>query len=95
MTLPNRNIVNPYAGAADIPPAEPVSRRPGLIAAIIATIANWVERRAEQRVRRPRRPGRAPPVPDSLRADVGLPPLPQRLPDWWDRLPIPPDRERM
>lgn len=51
-----------------------IFRRRGIIAALIRSIARAAERRSEARFR-------AQPVPDYLRADIGLPPAPPRWPD--------------
>jgi hypothetical protein len=62
-----------------------IARKPGniasLLGAIIAVGANWRLDRAHRRYRS----GRAPHVPDHLRDDLGLPPLPPKLPDWWEQ----------
>jgi len=46
-------------------------RLPGRIA---AGLARW-----SRGYRKPRLP------PDDLRQDIGLPPLPEKFPDWWER----------
>jgi hypothetical protein len=52
-----------------------------LLGAIIAVGANWRLDRAHKRYRS----GRTPAVPDWLRDDLGLPPLPPKLPQWWEQ----------
>jgi hypothetical protein len=52
-----------------------------LLGAIIAVGANWRLDRAHKRYKS----GRAPHVPDWLRDDIGLPPLPPKLPEWWEQ----------
>ena len=52
-----------------------------LLGAIIAVGANWRLDRAHKRYRS----GRAQPIPDWLRDDLGLPPLPPKLPEWWEQ----------
>jgi hypothetical protein len=52
-----------------------------LLGAIIAVGANWRLDRAHRRYRS----GHAQPVPDWLRDDLGLPPLPPKLPEWWEQ----------
>ena len=64
-------------------PAGTIYRRQGVIASLVsAAFAPLVEWRGWRRKRW--RSGAEPPVPDWLREDVGLPPAPPRLPEWWE-----------
>lgn len=63
----------------------PVYRRQGIIASLVAAIAAFAANRRLRRAARRHRSGAAPPVPDWLREDLGLPPLPPRLPEWWEQ----------
>lgn len=70
---------------SDITLRVPVYRRRGVIASLIGALVAF---RANRRLRwaaRRHRSYRAPPIPDHLRADIGLPPQPQRLPNWWEQ----------
>jgi hypothetical protein len=62
-----------------------VARKPGgiasLLGAIVAVGANWQLDRAHKR----HRSGYAPPIPDYLREDIGLPPLPPKWHQWWEQ----------
>ena len=70
----------------DITVRVPVAyRRQGVIASLFAGViavgANWRLDRAHKR----HRSGYAPLPPHWLREDIGLPPLPPTLPEWWEQ----------
>jgi hypothetical protein len=70
---------------SDITLRTPVYRRRGIIGSLIAdAIAAWSARRQLARITRQYRARAIEEVPDYLRADIGLPPLPKRLPNWWE-----------
>ena len=78
------SIDNDRALPTDITPRTPVYRRQGIIAALIARlVARATTRRMMRRLARPKG-YRAQEVPDYLREDIGLPPLPPRPPDRWE-----------
>jgi len=71
---------------SDITMRVPIYRRRGVIASLIGAIVSY---RANRRLRWAAKRYRnyvAPEVPDHLRADIGLPPLPPRLPTRWEPL---------
>jgi hypothetical protein len=70
---------------SDITMRTPVYRRRGVIASLIAdALAAWSARRQLRRITRQYRGLSPQPIPDYLREDIGLPPLPKRLPNWWE-----------
>jgi hypothetical protein len=81
------NHLSDSALPSDVTLRAPAYRRKGIIAALVAAGAALLANRKLRRASHRYRSGRAPPVPDWLREDVGLPPLPRKFPDWWERLP--------
>ena len=70
---------------SDITMRTPVYRRRGIIGSLIANaVAVWSAKRQLARITRQYRTGPVQEIPDHLRADIGLPPLPKRLPNWWE-----------
>jgi len=66
-----------------LPPLAPVYRRKGILASLLSAVAAFLANLRLRRASRRYRSGKAPPVPEWLREDIGLEPLPPRLPDWW------------
>jgi hypothetical protein len=82
------NLAADSALPSDVTLRAPIYRRRGIIASLIATtIARWSARRQLDRIARQYR--RQPPVelPNYLREDIGLPPLPPRSSGWWEIRP--------
>ena len=63
---------------------KPVYRRNGIIAALLVVLATRSANRQLAKATRRYRSGRTPDVPDYLRDDLGLPPLPPPLVQWWE-----------
>jgi hypothetical protein len=85
MSVQTKGRIDP-ALPTDITPRVPiVYRRQGgfasLLASIVAVGANYRLDRAHRRYRS----GYAPPIPDYLREDIGLPPLPPTFHQWWEQ----------
>lgn len=69
---------------SDITMRVPIYRRRGIIASLIGAIVTY---RANRRLRWAAKRYRtyvAPPLPDYLREDIGLPRLPPPPPTWWE-----------
>lgn len=87
MSFDFEELTSGRALPTDVTPRQPIYRRRGIIAAFATALAvHAANRRLRQIAKRFRR-GRAPDIPDHLRADLGLPPLPPRLPGWWEIRP--------
>jgi hypothetical protein len=69
----------------DITHRVPVYRRKGIVASLVAAVVTLGANRRLSRASRRYRSGNSPPVPDYLRQDIGLSPLPPKLPDWWEK----------
>ena len=69
----------------DITPRAPIRARQGIVASLVSALVALTANRRLRRASRRYRSGNSPPVPDYLREDVGLPPLPAPLPNWWER----------
>lgn len=65
-----------------------IYRRRGVIASLIFTaLAAWSARRQLKAITRHYRRKPLAPIPEYLREDIGLPPLPPRSPTWWELRP--------
>ncbi|HHY50018.1 MAG TPA: hypothetical protein GYA10_09755 [Alphaproteobacteria bacterium] len=81
------DLINSRPLPTDVTPRQPIYRRQGIVAALLTALAvHAANRRLRQIARRFRR-GTAPEIPNYLREDLGLPPLPPRLPSWWEIRP--------
>ncbi len=85
MSVQTKGRIDPVL-PTDITPRVPVvTRRQGafasLLASIVAVGANYRLDRAHGRYKS----GYAPPIPDYLRQDIGLPPLPPKIHQWWEQ----------
>jgi hypothetical protein len=71
---------------SDVTLRAPIYRRRGVIASLIATFAARAsaDRQLGRITRRYRRQPGPFDIPDYLREDIGLAPLPPKLPQWWE-----------
>lgn len=78
------NLIGDRALPSDVTPRAPIYRRQGVLASLLARLAYWGADRQLRRASRRYLDGSAPAIPDYLREDLGLAPLPPRLPGWWE-----------
>ena len=72
----------------DITRRTTIYRKRGVIASLLLTItASWSARRQLAQITRHYRRKPMEPIPDYLRADIGLSPLPPSPPGWWEIRP--------
>jgi hypothetical protein len=85
MSVQTKDRIDPVLPSDVTPRVRTFYRRHGVIASLLASIvavgANYRLDRAHGRYKS----GYAPPVPDHLRQDIGLAPLPPKLPEWWEQ----------
>lgn len=73
---------------SDVTLRTPVYRRHGVIASLVGRLlAGWSAKRQLKRITRWYRARDLEQVPDHLRDDIGLPPIPPRLVNWWEFRP--------
>ena len=84
MSVQLKDRANEPALPTDITLRAPIYRRQGIIASLVASLAGLAANRRLKQLSRRYRTAGLPPVPDYLREDIGLPPLPPPITQWWE-----------
>jgi hypothetical protein len=69
---------------SDVTLRSPLYRRQGIVASLLMALAVMSANRQLRRATRGYKSGRAPMIPDYLREDIGLTPLPPPIVQWWE-----------